>query len=367
MNNHKNTSTYDDQNSSHQMPVPKNELDIALSCIRKTISNSIHNGEEEEAAAAAAELPQQNHSDSRKLLQREMIASLTSAITNCVVAIDDQDYIQQYVKYDTPMKRDIQKAFEIDNSNDDDISLDDDCYDSGSSCSEDSEDSDSDDDEYLDTAALQRAKELRELVRKKAAEIRAIKETKLTVLMEEVKKEIDEWKKMHDVRQLRGKGEKENGDCSGGGDDDDDHDNVEMLDENGFIYQRLQSMNISLSNLKSTLQTIDVELPDKLESLQNTTETVCNYIKKIEHDHQAKLSNNNDDGGEEANNNGLSRVERAILSRVDTNKLSSFPNESRGNENDTTKYNNKKSKLREMDAEQRFALFVSQTDSHWNM
>lgn len=126
----------------------------------------------------------------------------------------------------------------------------------------------------------------------------------------------------------------------------DDNNNDHNHDQ---IRQRLQHMRTSLSELESTLQSIDLELPDKLESLQESIGTIQHYITKKE--------NESNEGG----TSSLSRTERAILSRVDTNIRTKSSNKEDINE-DMENVAIITSKLAEMDAEQRFAMFVSHVD-----
>ena len=250
--------------------------------------------------------------------------------------MEEQKYNKKFIKYDTPMKRSIEKA-EID---EDEMSLDDD--DDIDSISDDDsytsmDESESEDEEdLLDKAALQRAKKLRELVRQKAADTKAIKDAKISKLLKHVMTELNEWNRINDEQAQLFRNQ--NGSKS------DQGDQTKTFDD---TYQRLEKMKTSLSKLTSTLKVVDVELPENMESLQQTSDTILHYIKKIE--------NQKNKGG------GLSRVEEAIYSRIGRKSKYSTGESSDGIDG----FGSWTSKLSEMDAEQRFALFVSQVDSAW--
>ena len=201
------------ENNSNRIPVPRDELDLALNCIDETVSNRIEKYIDVPREQRKEELPQiekeknlslyaasESDSDSLEkslsLLKSQILTSLHSAIEHSVVPMDEREYNKTFIKYDTPMKKCIEKA-EID---EDEMSLDEDDnsnsdYDSATSMDE----SESEDEEDLiDKAALKRAKELRELVRKKAADTRAIQDAKISKLLKHIMTELNEWNKIDD-------------------------------------------------------------------------------------------------------------------------------------------------------------------------
>ena len=317
---------------TNRLPVPKPKIDLCLSSIYETVSSKIDNFENDEEREGIIERKESTDelSDSLSLLEQEILSYIDSTIKNTVVAVAEEEYNRKFTKYDTPMKRDILRA-----GDEDGMSLDD--YDDDSNSSSSIDDSESEEEEeeeeeedLIDKAALQRARELREQVRKKAAEIKAIKDYKIATVLQYVTSQLDEWKRLNIDQSLNEKL----------GSNSDDGNTV----KSNKTHQRLQHMKSSLSKLEYSLQSIDVELPDKLESLQQTIETIQHHLQK-----QTK---------QKSNDKHLSRTERAILSRVDTNKnKSSQRSISKMEELDSIA-----SKLNDMDAEQRFASFVTQVD-----
>ena len=251
-----------DENISNRIPVPRGELDLALKCIDETVSNRIENyaprelqqQEQEpiekeqisEGKKTSIESESESDSDSLQkslsLLKTQILTSLHSTIENSVVPMEEQKYNKKFIKYDTPMKRSIEKA-EID---EDEMSLDDD--DDIDSISDDDsytsmDESESEDEEdLLDKAALQRAKKLRELVRQKAADTKAIKDAKISKLLKHVMTELNEWNRINDEQAQLFRNQ--NGSKS------DQGDQTKTFDD---TYQRLEKMKTSLSKLTSTL------------------------------------------------------------------------------------------------------------------
>lgn len=300
------------QNSSH-MPVPKGEFELALECIDKLISSKINYDREVNGAEQRC-VPLETSID---ILQESILSSMHSEINGTVLPIHETDYKQQFVKFDTPMKREIQ----VEPGNlDDYLTSKDDANSESESFASSSDSSDDDDeDDVIDFAALDRARKLREEVRNKASELNAIKNSKMAILLENFMNELNKWNKI----EINQSNEQHNR----SGDDID-----AKVSEH-----KIEKMRKSLDHLQRTLKTVGSDLPNELESLQQTAETILHYFERNEKGREV-----------------VHRVERAILSRVDVNVGKSEEK----NAFELTPSRNTK----QMDAEQRFALFVSQTD-----
>ena len=333
-NSYQNMTKKSNGSTANLAPVSKFELDQAVKVIDEATAKEFSK------YSNNSNVDSNNLSVTLSALQQEIVSSLKSAMEQTLVAVDDKDYKQKFIKFDTPMKREIAKS----EKEQDDISLEDDECDSEDENIADDEnfDSESDDEDFLDTIALKRAQELRELVRNKAAETMAVKNDKLLFLMQKIASELNEWKRLHDECSIQ--------DDAGQVDD--------VSDKNNQIHQRIDNMKSCLTHLSSTLETIDGELPDKLESLQQTTETILRYIKKAEAEREKLDVDGESQNEQHDHNSGFSRVERAILSRIDVNQRK----QSGENGNEAGAFGD----FKNIDAEKRFALFVSQSDN-WSM
>ena len=342
----------DNHNNSiiNRVPVPKPELDVAIQCIHDSISNYIDNYKRKHNITTASDNNDQELSNSLSTLKEEISTSLISSIESVVTPFNENEFRKRYIKFDTPMKEKISKLKHL---NVDEMSC------SSSSDDDDGEDGgedrylveeEDDEEDFVDQVALQRAKELRALVRKKAMDVQQKKESKLSTILDFISKQLYEWEIMS------------NDSCSDGSDDrDGDRSmNENQMDEGDSNtsnqiktenQKRLQQMSTSLSNLEATLQSMEGSLPDTLESIQQSIDTIQHYITKKEK--------------ESMNGPGVSNhIERAILSRIDANKVQSTQKQQ--HLQGAVKNNGNidiMSRFKEMDAEQRFSLFVSQMGS----
>ncbi len=337
------------------VPVPKPELDLAIDCIRTSIKDMIESYKSKHSIGGNSNTVHRNNknesedrilSESLSTLKGQISSSLITSVKNAVVPLEENEFKQRFIKFDTPVKQSIQRVTQ----NVDEMSCSSSCGSSDdSNCSqrqdnylteeekhEEDEEDEEDDEDLIDQGALQRAKELRSLVREKAMEVQRKKETKISMLFEFIGKQLHEWENTQMIND---------GLSSTDGDSVDY--NITLRSKQS--QERLQQMSASLSNLESTLQSMEIKLPDTLESIQQSIDTIQRYIDKNEQKAQ---------GGNVSNH-----IERAILSRLDVNKSQQEQQTMKNDDRNNTSNGDKvdiMSQFSNLDAEQRFSLFVSQ-------
>ena len=233
--------------------------------------------------------------------------SIIDSINRAVQPLDQTIFEENLVYGSTPMKKKIQQA------DDDELSVS-----TCSSVEEDddgeslSSDSDLDEEDLIDEQVLKRAHEYRFKIRQASEKLRATRDAKLDQSLEQIQKQLE--------RLMEMDASLEEGMSSGG-------------DGNGYLLVELGSMEESLLKLKTRLESIDSELPDKLQSVKDTIESVSHSLNQKK-------------------NGNLSRTERAIRSRV-----GSIIRKRPAGVGDSD--SSPSIEGTEMDAGKRFAMFVS--------
>jgi len=393
-NNNNNSNSSNDR--TQLMPVLKSELEVMLNSIQETISmiptkkkNHDHPIDESNDGGGSSSSidPSSKGREQSNIKQNHDNTTATSAsasstaeitqiksdiltffhdIKNLVKPVEEDEYRKQFIKFDTPFKKAIHEhdnnildnSLDIVDESSSNSSFSSRGYDESSSTFEDDDDEEEDEEDLIDQDALKRVKALREQVRLKAAQTKEVRDQKLMSLLENVSNQIQSLEKQTNNVDIDGADE---GVILNSDDDNIDNDNPkEQVLEEQDNKQRLSQINDSLRKLTSLLQLMDMELPEKFESLKETIETIRHNIDRY-------YSSASNDGNDGENENGdpmekLTGTERAILSRIDTNtKLSS---QYKVNEKDKSMSldQNNVGDMVKMDPYDRFAMFVSRVN-----
>ena len=111
----------------NRVPVPKPELDLAIECIRNSISKMIDNykikhgiGSKKSNGNSTSSMKHGHENDKEEViiseslstLKEQIASSLITSIEKTVEPYDESEFKQRFIKFDTPMKQNIQKAIQ---------------------------------------------------------------------------------------------------------------------------------------------------------------------------------------------------------------------------------------------------------------
>lgn len=311
---------------ANKVLVPENEYDAAL----RTLTNVL--------LPPAAESSSNDSktwftlSSSSSPIRKDIHNSIVGTIERSIEPIPTVDFEKLQKFGSTPVKKQLAKIMENPDLQEDDLSV--------SSCSTDeddnsesttnaaSSDSEMEDDELLDRPVWERAKELRQKVRMASKNLQLVREEKMGQALSQVQSEINDLirleKEWNDTVEERFNQAGEN-----------------QLDCNTLVDK--EDMEKALANIKKQLDNLENVLPENLQGLRDTIESVSYSLqKKMRHD--------------------LSRTEGAIRLRDCDDVWKSMKSAQRNNEFDkrvdsSVKENEQPEK--KMDAATRFAMFVS--------
>lgn len=231
-----------------RVSIPQNEYGAALSALTNILSNDGN-----------------PPSSPPKHQQQQIKSSILSTIQQYVQPIPSTSFQNMEIFGSTPIKRQLHKA--LDDS--EDISL--------SSCSthefdqieeegNDSLDSDVEleEDELLDEGVFLKAKEMRHKVRAASFNLQKMREERMEEALRGVTTEVDDLIRLE--KELEQQIESRDGDNDGSGEM---KDNVHMTD-----------MKEALFSLKERLEEMDSLLPDKLQGIRDTIESVSHSLRK---------------------------------------------------------------------------------------
>jgi len=301
-----------------RVSVPQNEYDAALS----TLTNILNKNTNDSSSPS--------HCSPHKHKQH-IQSSIQQTIQKTIQPIPCAEYENMQIFGSTPIKQQLHKVIQ----DDDDVSVSS-CSTTGLEQEEDrnSEENESDleleQDELLDEEVYRKAQEMRQKVRLASSNLQRVREEKIQMALTGVLSEVDDFirfeKEFEENVQLQLQ--------DGANDDCENRDKVHLAD-----------MEEALRNLKGRLEKLDGLLPEKLQGIRDTIESVSHSLRK-------KM------------NKEYSATEKAILSRDCDDvwrRNFSFGNnnytvvDSQECPDDSTNGNNGG----DMDAARRFAMFVS--------
>jgi len=305
--------------------VPQNEYDAALS----TLTNILNTTNDSSS-------PSQQHSSPHK---QQIQSSIQNTIQQTIQPIPCAEYENMQIFGSTPIKQQLHKAIQ----DDDDVSVsscsttgleqEDDC-----NSKENESDFELEQDELLDEEVYRKAQEMRQKVRLASSNLQRVREEKIQMALTGVLSEVDDFirfeKELEENIQLQLQSQSQDG----ANDDCDDRNKVHL---------NVSDMEEALRNLKGRLEKLDGLLPEKLQGIRDTIESVSHSLRK-------KM------------NKEYSATEKAILSRecddvwrrnfsFGNNNYDSAAVDSQESPDDGTNVNNGGN----MDAARRFAMFVS--------
>jgi hypothetical protein len=308
-----------------RVSVPQNEYDAALS----TLTNILNTND-----SSSPSYQHQQHSSPHK---QQIQSSIQNTIQQTIQPIPTAEYENMQIFGSTPIKQQLHKAIQ----DDDDVSVSS-CSTTGleqeeEDCNVNSKDNESDfeleQDELLDEEVYRKAQEMRQKVRLASSNLQRVREEKIQMALTGVLSEVDDFirfeKEFEDNIQLQ---------LQDGANDD--------CENRNEVHLNLSDMEEALRNLKGRLEKLDGLLPEKLQGIRDTIESVSHSLRK-------KM------------NKEYSATEKAILSRESDDVWRR--NFSFGNNNYTSAVGSQEAPDDgsngnngvNMDAARRFAMFVS--------
>jgi hypothetical protein len=264
--------------------IPRMKAQPSNSSVSNSSGGTTSDSEKDQTAAALLK-------EKRDLLHHIESIVMTS-IEQVVQPIEYQDY-EQHIKYNTPLRKKMRGEDDNDENENDSISSTSSCSDSdnddnsvGQSLSD--SDNEIEEEDLIDPIALKKVKELRNQVRETAQRIQTIRDEKLQTVVNQVLVEMQRYKDLdieEEERLLLHRQEQD--------------------ERNQKSPISLDKMDSALKILLGTLTRMDVELPDKMESIQTTIETIETALSK---------KTTTTPGGTKS----LSRTERAIQERFES-------------------------------------------------
>jgi len=335
-------------------PVPAAELDAAIAAIQTTVDHMYKVKVLESTTTTTSStsptndknndslVDHSNHKESTRVIFDQLQSSVVNELRKLVKPVSWEEYEKVSIKFDTPMRQKLQRLDDV-NTEDDDL------WSRSSSDTEEedhnlitvgrheisdkeqrlpvADDEDDDEEDLLDLDAVSRVLELRNQVREAAERTRTTRSKQIDRLVSFITKEVESWTEIPPKEEKESIiPEKQEGEEQSLTDKD------ERLRDNRKQLEYLDTMKSSLTNLSETLNKIDLELPEQLELLSDTLDTIDHSLKQKE---EGVIS---------------SGTEKAILSRVGTKN-----NISRMKENEENLDKNGIA----LDPEQRFASFMA--------
>ena len=283
-----------------KVSVPRNEYDAALATLTN-IFDSRSNSSNDHTAIFTKE----HNYTTNKGKEEEIKSSILTTFQSTVEAIDTVEF-EKLQRYDTPMKKQIKRIIELENiarnfkeDSDtdaiqkivDDISVSSCSSDDHDNSSQDDSSDDDDDDEsimdeedLIDEDVLNKAKEYRAKIRHASMQLNETRSRKLDEALECIRVHLDKVVKIEQAFMADGDSSSSILEAdtlkkgAAGLDSDEKDGSNDTLDANVDI--DLRAMEGCLVKLKSQLDAIGSELPDKVQSLKDTIETVSKSIRK---------------------------------------------------------------------------------------
>jgi len=308
-----------------KVSVPQNEYVAALSALTNILSHNDNNSDDDD---------NDNDDKSSSPHKQQIKSSILSTIQQTIEPIPNSAFENMEIFGSTPIKRQLHKS--LDDS--EDISL--------SSCSTDEMDQEEDrndsidsdveleEDELLDEDVYSKVKEMRNKVRMASLNLQKVREKKMEETLRGVTAEVDDLIRFEN--ELEQQIKLRDGDYNGN-----DESKVNLK-------ANVADLEVALISLKERLDEMDGLLPDKLQGIKDTIESVSNSLRK-------KM------------NKEYSATEKAIQSRdcddvwrrnsaLEQNNCTGVnPENSQGMTDEGSNENN----TEPMGAAERFAMFVS--------
>lgn len=250
--------------SSHQrtkVSVPENEYHAALTTLKESLcAPSLRNVNQESDTSSSPHSP----------LLKDIHNSILATIQRSIEPIPTADFEKMQIFGSTPVKRQIQKVMENKELREDDLSV--------SSCSTDddsetmtssSHESDLDEEDLLDEQVWERAKDLREKVRMASRKLQCVREDKMSQALIRIQSELN------DLIRLETQWEEEfEKNLVERGKDGKSH----VVDSETQV--NMKDMETSLIQLKIQLEEMQNVLPENLQAIKDTIESVTLSLHK---------------------------------------------------------------------------------------